>query len=110
MNSLKCLSARFVIDIGEVTVLEVVNPSLKCLSARFVIDIYTRRLLQRPQSRSCLKCLSARFVIDILNLDPRRGRGGSPGLKCLSARFVIDIHENKDKWSKGSCLSQMPFG
>ena len=37
---------------------------LKCLSARFVIDM---RGLERlvPVHRLCLKCLSARFVIDI---------------------------------------------
>ena len=41
MASLKCLSARFVIDMvgGEGDSGEVVRASLKCLSARFVIDI-----------------------------------------------------------------------
>ena len=37
---------------------------LKCLSARFVIDIkaWTKRV---SPTDSCLKCLSARFVIDM---------------------------------------------
>ena len=41
-TSLKCLSARFVIDMPSINILDTVEveaPSLKCLSARFVIDI-----------------------------------------------------------------------
>ena len=37
---------------------------LKCLSARFVIDIGLPDQ-SPPRLRLCLKCLSARFVIDI---------------------------------------------
>ena len=40
-RSLKCLSARFVIDIASanISTLDGVEVGLKCLSARFVIDI-----------------------------------------------------------------------
>ena len=40
MSGLKCLSARFVIDMPSIKVLDTVEVKcLKCLSARFVIDI-----------------------------------------------------------------------
>ena len=38
---------------------------LKCLSARFVIDIKPVRVIFNNK-KLCLKCLSARFVIDML--------------------------------------------
>ena len=63
---------------------------LKCLSARFVIDIDTVEVEGDPREHSCLKCLSARFVID-MRRPARASTSRLAGLKCLSARFVIDI-------------------
>ena len=40
---------------------------LKCLSARFVIDMFTGRDGKTVTVTEGLKCLSARFVIDIPN-------------------------------------------
>ena len=47
--------------------------SLKCLSARFVIDMVLRRRMLIAARIASLKCLSARFVMDIC-----RGGGGGP--------------------------------
>ena len=68
-TGLKCLSARFVIDI-RLAPSSIVSAytSLKCLSARFVIDISTTKSFTEP-SLQRLKCLSARFVIDISSIE-----------------------------------------
>ena len=64
--------------------------SLKCLSARFVIDMRTTLRWQSSPSGSGLKCLSARFVIDI-SIRGIPMMSYVTRLKCLSARFVIDM-------------------
>ena len=107
---LKCLSARFVIDIERVFTGRAGEPvtGLKCLSARFVIDIPQTR----PQTRlrpTRLKCLSARFVIDIKGGIAGAGTEAD-GLKCLSARFVIDIKGTDKNGHEYEFVSQMPFG
>ena len=92
MNGLKCLSARFVIDMGVIKSTFPTTemwPSLKCLSARFVIDIDTYGT-DKIHVSDRLKFLSARFVIDI-RVRTRMVPPTNSCLKCLSARFVIDI-------------------
>ena len=49
---------------SEITILDTVEVGLKCLSARFVIDIHSHASGVAFGDQS-LKCLSARFVIDI---------------------------------------------
>ena len=44
--------------------MESAGTGLKCLSARFVIDI-NKGLYEAIASAASLKCLSARFVIDM---------------------------------------------
>ena len=53
----------------SLTVLDLIEVGLKCLSARFVIDIVAGLGDFDGGDRACLKCLSARFVIDISILD-----------------------------------------
>ena len=67
---------------------------LKCLSARFVIDIKVP-IPDNGKMAKCLKCLSARFVIDITILDTVEVEA-PVSLKCLSARFVIDIINSRE--------------
>ena len=93
LSSLKCLSARFVIDM-RTTLRWQSSPSgsgLKCLSARFVIDITYGHCEVHVSDHGSLKCLSARFVIDMKSRE-HVFTGHDGCLKCLSARFVIDIH------------------
>ena len=92
LSSLKCLSARFVIDM-RTTLRWQSSPSgsgLKCLSARFVIDITYGHCEVHVSDHGSLKCLSARFVIDMKSRE-HVFTGHDGCLKCLSARFVIDI-------------------
>ena len=59
---------------------------LKCLSARFVIDIKVP-IPDNGKMAKCLKCLSARFVIDIEVPIPDHGKMAGLG---VSNAFRLD--------------------
>ena len=84
------------------------STSLKCLSARFVIDIHGSGWKARHDHRG-LKCLSARFVIDINISTLDEVEVEAPSLKCLSARFVIDIFDGGDRNGSRACAVSNAF-